>query len=113
MKKCYFVLLVAMGLVYGSVQAATNYDSLPRYNVTDFCQSIADAAGGSYLIRNSCLHEEQGAYNRLKLQWPSIYHSVKSLCDDIGHAAGGSYMILESCIDEELNAQEQSTQFTY
>lgn len=96
-----------------TVASPTFADTIPRYDVAGYCQTVSDASGGSAMIYNGCVDMEQTAYNGLKARWGSIPSRVRSYCDEVGRVSGGSYSILEGCITMETEAANGTSTFTY
>lgn len=88
-------------------------DSVPRYDVAGYCQTVSDVSGGSAMIYNGCVDMEQIAYNGLKARGSSIPSRVRSYCDEVGRVSGGSYSILEGCIAMETEAANGTSTFKY
>ncbi|RWB93120.1 MAG: hypothetical protein EOQ56_35490 [Mesorhizobium sp.] len=87
--------------------------SIPRYEVTAYCQQVADVSGGSSMIYNGCMKMEQEAYDTLKTSWPGIPSRMRTYCDDVGKVSGGSYSILKGCLDMESDAAANKQEFKY
>jgi len=92
---------------------ATHAQSMPRYNVESYCQEVSDFSGGSAMIYNGCIDQEQTAYNMLKARWPRLGSQVKSYCDEVASFGGGSYMLLDGCIQMEGDAASGTKSFKY
>lgn len=88
-------------------------DNIPRYNVENYCQEVADISGGSAMIYNGCIDIEQQSYNSLKSEWIGISPKSKSYCDEVATISGGSYSILKGCIDMENSATNTPNSFKY
>ncbi len=88
-------------------------NTVPRYDVAGYCQTVSDVSGGSAMIYNGCVDLEQIAYNGLKARWGSIPSSVRLYCDEVGRVSGGSYSILEGCIAMETEAANGTSTFKY
>ena len=104
------ILKVALLLTVASPAFA---DTVPRYDVAGYCQTVSDVSGGSTMISNGCVDMEQIAYNGLKARWGSIPSRVRSYCDEVGRVSGGSYSILEGCITMETEAANGTSTFKY
>ncbi|WP_425414294.1 hypothetical protein [Salipiger mucosus] len=100
-----FALLLVPSLAFAQ--------AVPRYDAEGYCDQVADTVGGSYQIRNSCLQQEQSAYNGLKRTWSSISGRTSGYCDEVARSIGGSYVILETCIQQEQGAASSSPGFKY
>lgn len=77
---------------------------MPRYNVESYCQEVSDVSGGSSMIYNFCIDQEQTAYNMLKASWSWLGAHLKRYCDEVASFGGGSYMLLDCCIQIESDA---------
>ncbi len=105
----FSVFLGAVTLAATAVHA----QSVPRYNVESYCQEVSDFSGGSAMIYNGCIDQEQTAYNTLKARWSGLGSQVKSYCDEVASFGGGSYMLLEGCIQMEVDAASGTKSFKY
>ena len=86
---------------------------IPRYDVPDYCQQVADISGGSSTIYNGCIEMEQDAYDGLKASWSGIASRARSYCDEVAQVSGGSYTILQGCIEMETDAAASTPDFKY
>lgn len=87
--------------------------TIPRYNVEEYCQQVANVSGGSAMIFNGCMDMEQQSYNSLKPVWAQISARSRSYCDEVARVSGGSYGILEGCLDMETDAANSTPSFKY
>lgn len=97
------VLAVA---VFISSYAVAGAASLPEFDVDGYCGRISEITGGSNQIRNTCIQQEQAAYDAMKASWSEIPERTQSYCSQIGSAVGGSYNIMHTCIQQEMGASE-------
>jgi len=104
-------LTAALLSFQGSISVAAT--PLPRYDAVAFCQQVSDGAGGSDVIKNACIQQEQGAYNALKQQWPDLPERIRNFCDQAGKSAGGSYQLLGGCVSNETAASKTTPAFRY
>lgn len=106
------ILLIAVTIVAAAISLAHAQD-IPRYDVSAYCNQVADVSGGSSVIYNGCIDLEQDAYDDLKVAWPSIAPRSLSYCNDVAQISGGSYVILQGCIDMETDAASSTPEFKY
>lgn len=76
--------------------------TVPTYDITKYCRTISDTAGGSSQIELACRQQENDA--RAWVRGHPTSDRVMSYCDRIGATAGGSYQILKACIGQEEGA---------
>lgn len=96
----WLMLLLGIG-----IQSAAAQDSaVPAYDIDKYCESVSQAAGGSYQIKSYCVLEERQSLEQIR-EMGSVEDRVISYCDQVGQAAGGSYQIYEYCVKEELEAK--------
>ena len=63
---------------------------------------------------NSCIDQEQGAYNNLKDRWASLSDRIQGYCDEVASFGGpGSYTMLESCVQMESSAANNRSKFSF
>jgi hypothetical protein len=96
-----FVLPVTIPALIFPAKAQAN-------DIKAYCQSVANIAGGSYQIEETCRQEEMTA--REELQKMTIPQRIKNYCEKVGSAAGGSYQIMETCVEQETNAKNRMNQ---
>ena len=96
-----FATLAAPAVVAAAAGVA---NPMPRYDVAAYCEKVSKAVAGARQSYNSCVREEQEAYDGMKAHWATVPGTVRVHCDDIGRAGGGSYAILVSCVRKELDA---------
>jgi hypothetical protein len=105
---------IALGVFVGFSWCAKSYSQdVPRYDPDKYCEDVSHSIGGSAVIFNACLSQEQTAYDDIKSQRASVSMMTMSYCDDIARAVGGSYVILDSCIQQEKEARSLTPQFRY
>ena len=75
------------------------------FDISAYCQQVADAVGGSYQIELACRQEEEAARSRLSSML--IPERIRSYCTQVAQAVGGSYLIMETCVQQELEALRQ------
>jgi hypothetical protein len=92
---------------------AAHAQSMPRYNVESYCQEVSDFSGGSSMIYNGCIDQEQTAYNMLKARWSGFSAQMRGYCDEVASFGGGSYMLLDGCIQMESDAASGTKSFKY
>lgn len=105
----YITFLATLTVTAFEVSAA----EIPRYDVAGYCGNVAEISGGSDLIYNGCIKNEQVAYNTLKERWESIPARTRAYCLEVGRVSGGSYLILDGCFDLELSAANNKSTFEY
>lgn len=106
-------LLFGLPIIFSSLSGATYAQSLPHYNVENYCQEVADFSGGSAMIFNGCMDMEQEAYNSLQTEWPSAPQKSQNYCDEVARFSKGSYGILKGCLDMETDAGGNPRTFNY
>lgn len=107
--------IAALALTLMSTPTLAN--DLPRFNVDQQCDEIANF-GGSYseMTKQGCMQMEQQAYNQLKPTWGSLPDAMQTQCLEIASFGGpGSYSTLQGCIQMEQNAAatNRNTEFKY
>lgn len=75
------------------------------YDIKAHCRKIADIAGGSYQIEETCRKGEQEA--RKDLTTITIPSRISQHCQEIGAVAGGSYQIMLTCVKKEIEAKDR------
>lgn len=86
---------------------------MPRFDVEAHCTSVKEFAGGSEVLYNSCVGQEQRFYDGLKGRWAEVPEATRRHCIDVAEFGGGSYMMLSSCVDQELEAAGSTPTFKY
>lgn len=78
----------------------------PSYDVDAHCDVIARVGGSrSQRLFNTCIDQEQKAYDGLKKQWDAYPSDAQAHCDTIAQVAGaGSYRLLATCLKREREA---------
>lgn len=109
--ECLFYLVTTAWLCAAFSPAYAQ--AVPRYDAIGYCDPVAETVGGSYVMKNGCLEQEQTVYNGLKARWASIPGRAGSYCDEVAHSIGGSYVILEGCIQQEVGASGSTPSFKY
>lgn len=95
--------------------ATAQADQIPRFDVETHCEQVA-GFGGDYssTMYNSCIDQEQGAYNNLKGQWGSLSSRIQDHCEQVaGFGGPGSYTMLESCVQMESSAANNRSEFSF
>lgn len=87
--------------------------NIPRYNVENYCQQVAEVSGGSAMIFIGCMEMEQQAYNVLKPAWAELPGKSRSYCDEVARISGGSYSVLQGCMEMETDAAKTPRSFNY
>ena len=93
--------------------ASAQAQSLPRYDPRSYCREVANTIGGASVIQNSCIDQEQAAYDSLKMNWASIGSRTRSYCDEVSRTIGGMYVMLLTCIQQETSAASSKPGFKY
>ena len=75
----------------------------PEYDIDAYCENIATAAGGSYVIENGYLDMEVGA--RAEVEGTDVEPRIMQHCNEVATFAGGSYNVLKGCIEMEKRAR--------
>ena len=109
LNKALFIIPFALGSLASSAQAQT----MPRYNVDNYCQQVAEVSGGSAMIFNGCMEMEQEAYNGLRSAWAQLPGKSRNYCDEVARVSGGSYSILQGCMEMETDAAQTPRTFNY
>lgn len=80
--------------------------SIPSYDVDANCDAIARVGGSkSQRLFNTCIDQEQKAYDGLKTQWSKFPGDARAHCDAIAQVGGaGSYRLLATCLKHEQEA---------
>jgi len=103
-------LVAAMAMFTAPGAGATE---LPRYDVRAYCATIAEAGGGSDMIRVGCLKNEQDSYNTIKQRWEHVPVRAQDYCISIAEAGGGTYMILNGCLRNEAASADSAKDFEF
>lgn len=109
LNKALLTIPFALGSLASPVQAQT----VPRYNVEDYCQQVAEVSGGSAMIFNGCMEMEQESYNDMKSAWAQLPGKSRGYCDKVARVSGGSYSILQGCMEMETDAAKTPRTFNY
>jgi hypothetical protein len=78
-------------------------NTLPSFNTTILCASIAENVGGSYEVQIACEKQEAEAVENLKHLTLPI--DLMKICVPVASNTGGSYQILLTCIIQEAKAK--------
>lgn len=107
--------LITMALVFSPLSMAMAQDaSMPRFDVENHCQQVAEMSGGSHMIYNGCMDMEQSAYDGLKGRWGGLPDRVRSHCRQVAEVGGGgSYSTLQGCVQMEMEAADNPKSFQY
>ena len=84
---------------------------LPNYDPEAYCDRVMEMSGGSMMIRNGCIQNEQTAYDDLKESWGSLPEATANYCARVGEMSGGSYMIAKGCVTNETDASQAPKSF--
>ncbi len=79
--------------------------SIPTFDTESYCTNVANAAGGSYQVKEYCLNEENKSKRLLSSK--STPEQVMNYCSNVARAAGGTYATLVFCINEEMAAKQR------
>jgi hypothetical protein len=71
--------------------------ALPRFDVDTLCRRRPTPTF------DACRNDEQAAYNRVKIVWPTLSQEVRTNCGYFAIRAGRWYQNLEHCVDIALN----------
>ena len=87
----------------------------PRYDVEAHCEQVAGFGGDfSSTMYNSCIDQEQSAYDNLKDRWSGLSARIRGHCDEVaGFGGPGSYTMLESCVQMETSAADNKSEFNF
>lgn len=96
MRKRILTAAMAALAVGPAVQAA-------EFDTNAHCKQVANFAGGSYAIEESCRQQEASA--RRSVEGRKTEPRIMKHCTEVGKFAGGSYAIVDSCIDQEEQAR--------
>ena len=68
------LLVLALAAGFWACAAARLADAaeLPKYDVEAHCTKVAEFGGGSDVIHNGCVEQEQQSYDQLKRNWLQI-----------------------------------------
>jgi hypothetical protein len=83
---------------------------VPSYPVREWCETVSDTVGGSYVILNGCLDQEEAAARALA-SMPPIPERIARWCDEVatvGIGSAGSLQIYLGCVEQELEAMERA-----
>lgn len=105
-------MILAATLMLASTSIAAAQD-MPRYDPVSYCNTVADTVGGSDMIKNGCIQNEQNSYDTLKASWPSISDRARNYCNDVAMTVGGTYQILLGCIQNETSAAASTPDFKF
>lgn len=78
----------------------------PAFDTGAYCESVSQAAGGSYAIRNACLTDEAAAKRTIQAQ--SIPDRIYEYCTSVGEVIGGAYSITAQCVRDEAAASRDA-----
>jgi tetratricopeptide (TPR) repeat protein len=85
---------------------------IPSYNVNQYCDELANLGGTySYSLRNGCIDNEQGSYDKLVIIWPSLPFNVVDDCLSTNGFVSGGYSLLEGCITYQLGERANPHSF--
>lgn len=113
MHRVIFTVTGFAGLLYAGCAIAADAPAPPRYDVATYCRNVGNTIGGSASIEQSCMQQEQTAYNGLKSAWATYPARAKSYCDMVARTIGGSYSIMASCIEMEVGAAKGAQPFKF
>lgn len=108
-------ILWALAMATASIMTPTvgMAAEMPRFNVPAYCARVADTVGGSDMIREGCLEQEQSSYNELKPRWASVPERTQAYCVNVAQTIGGSYQILEGCLTQEASSGDSVDSFEF
>lgn len=107
------LLAAAAATMLFASAGSTAAQSVPRYDPERYCREVSETVGGSAIIFNTCVEQEQSSYDKLKRSISSLPARTVSYCDDVASAVGGTYQILETCIDQEVGAAASAPRFRF
>jgi hypothetical protein len=112
MKSENIALAVGAAIVFG---ATASYAAMPNYDPVAHCAKVASFGGTpSEVIRNTCLQQEQEAYNDLKPKWDGLPAALRAHCDRVASFGGaGTFVILKTCVEQELEASQKNHEFQF
>jgi hypothetical protein len=112
MKSGNIALAVVAAVAFG---ATSSHAAMPNYDPAFHCARVASFGGApSEVIRNTCLQQEQEAYNDLKPKWDGLPAALRAHCDRVASfGGGGTFVILKTCVEQELEAAQQNRQFQF
>lgn len=105
------VMVGAAGIVLSTWGAQAQ--TLPRYDVEEYCQELSAYGGGSPSTYNTCIEMEQDAYDDLKSVWIDTPRRIRDYCDQLARYGGESYSTLNTCVDMETEAASSPRSFRY
>jgi len=103
----------ARNYVRATPQAPQPFErQISSYNVSQYCEEIARFGGKySYSMRNGCIDNEQGSYDKLVMMWPSLPFNIVDDCLSTAGFVSGGYSILEGCITYQLGERANPHSF--
>lgn len=97
--------MLAIGSVALLATSAWSAD-VPSYPVGDWCEMVSQSVGGSYVIKQGCIEQENDARSEVQ-RMPSTPDRIHGWCDRVatqGTGSSGSYQIYLGCVQQELEA---------
>lgn len=90
-------------------------DGLPRLDVETRCNRVASVGGGfSQVSYNTCLENEQSAYDMIQPSFTDVPSEVRQRCLRVATVGqGGSYWTLRECIYQEAKAAINAPEFEH
>lgn len=85
-----------------AVNASASSGRAPSFDSSAYCESVSQAAGGSYAIKNACLEDEASAKRSIQTQ--VIPDRIYDYCKSVGEVIGGAYAIMAQCVKDETAA---------
>jgi len=79
---------------------------VPSYPVEDWCETVSQSVGGSYVIKQGCTEQDNDARGEIQ-RMPAIPDRIHGWCDQVatqGTGSSGSYQIYLGCVQQELEA---------
>lgn len=107
-------IVIAAVSVLTAVQSAVA-QNVPRYDPEAYCKTLA-STGGAYsaIVDNTCIQQEQQAYDALNTTWDTLPAQAQTYCDHLATVGGeGSYIVLQACIQQEMHARSNAAHFHY
>ena len=86
---------------------------VPRFDVAEHCETIANVGSYSAAIENACIEQEQSSYNSIKDSWAAVPEKTRTHCHRIATVGSDSYQILVACVESELEAIGQKPEFKF
>ena len=85
--------------------------TLPIYDVSAYCERLAQAEGDDGFIREDCLEQEQRCHDKLVSAWSSIPDRMRATCEEMARSEGSSYTTLYYCLVAEYEGAQGYSPF--